>query len=164
MQKPQSEKITKIHLTKEKLREVCGEQIFSRGFEYVCSKDLRKRVVFKNSLFAEVRGNYGVYKTQLLVAGDKIYPSCTCPAEMYFCKHAVALGLTWIKEPQSFLNVEDLLKSLKSKTKAELIDIIRQMVVKSQNVLSVFGIKEFEDYNDEEEEEYFDDEDNEMER
>lgn len=54
---------------------------------------------------------------------------CSCPVGAGgHCKHAVALLLTWLHEPESFTTVEDLETALNRRSKAELIVIVRRML------------------------------------
>lgn len=54
---------------------------------------------------------------------------CSCPVGSGgHCKHAVALLLTWLHEPESFATVEDLETALGRRGKAELIVLIRRML------------------------------------
>jgi len=59
-----------------------------------------------------------------IVSGD-----CSCPIGTGgHCKHAVALLLTWLHEPETFMTVEDLETALDRLSKAELIVLIRRML------------------------------------
>jgi uncharacterized Zn finger protein len=55
--------------------------------------------------------------------------ACSCPVGAGgHCKHAVALLLTWLHEPESFTSVEELETSLEQRTKSELIILVRRML------------------------------------
>ncbi len=59
-----------------------------------------------------------------IIRGD-----CSCPVGTGgHCKHAVALLLTWLHEPNRFKTVEDLETALGRRSKAELIVLIRRML------------------------------------
>jgi uncharacterized Zn finger protein len=54
---------------------------------------------------------------------------CSCPVGVGgHCKHAVALLLTWLHDPDAFTTMEDLETSLDQRSKAELIVIVRRML------------------------------------
>ncbi len=69
---------------------------------------------------------------------------CTCPSELWPCKHVRALEATWECSPESFFDLETLLPSLKEESKADLLAIIFDMALTAPESLSVFGIDEFE--------------------
>ena len=140
-------------LTERALVRDAGQVIFDRADEYVCSEALNKRLVSEHVLSAQVYGNYGIYRVRLETGPrGKLTPFCTCPAEMFFCKHAVALGRTWIEAPESFFDLKTLDTRLEGYSKADFISLIRQMAESCPVVLGVLGIEGFE----EEEEDEFD--------
>jgi uncharacterized Zn finger protein len=132
--------------TETALRRAAGQVIFERADEYVCSEALTRRLVAKNTLSAQVYGNYGVYRVRLEVSSrGGLTASCTCPAEMDFCKHAAALGRTWLAEPESFFDLESLRQDLEGRSREELVELVLQMAAVQPAVLSVFGIEGFDE-------------------
>ena len=57
---------------------------------------------------------------------------------MTFCKHAAALGLTWIKEPGTFFNMNTVPELLSQKSTEELQELILQMIREIQKTLTGF--------------------------
>ncbi len=54
---------------------------------------------------------------------------CSCPVGAGgHCKHLAALLLAWLEDPGSFQEIEDLAASLKRRSKADLIALIRRML------------------------------------
>ena len=55
--------------------------------------------------------------------------TCSCPVGSGgHCKHAVALLLTWLHEPDRFTEMENLETALSRRSKAELIVLVRRML------------------------------------
>jgi hypothetical protein len=80
---------------------------------------------------------------------------CTCPSELWPCKHVHALRATWEANPDSFFNLDDWLKELPKQSKEKLIEAIGKIVVDSPALLSVFGVAGFvEDPDDDAYKEY----------
>lgn len=52
---------------------------------------------------------------------------CSCPIGGY-CKHVVALLLTWLAQPEAFIEQQDIETILQQCDKAELITLIKQML------------------------------------
>jgi uncharacterized Zn finger protein len=56
---------------------------------------------------------------------------CSCPVGAGgYCKHAVALLLTWIDDPEAFLEVEETRALLERRSKAELIELVERMIAR----------------------------------
>lgn len=145
-------------ITEEKIRQECGDVVFERAFEYACSGLLRKRMVFAKTweVRAEISGNYGNYQAVFRpLKNGLIHTWCTCPAEMPFCKHAAALGITWIREPDSFLNLDSIAAIVQQKTKTELEELMLQVLYRHPDTLSLFGIEGFEDEDELDDEDDF---------
>ena len=99
---------------------------------------------FGKQVAARIHGNFGVYRTEALKA-KKVSGECTCPSELWPCKHIHALRATWEKNPESFFDADEWLKKLSQQSKASLIKMIGKMVVQSPELLGLFGIPGFED-------------------
>lgn len=115
-----------------------------RVAEYVDSPLLTQRVRFGKQLFARIAGNYGVYRTQARQS-KKVTGDCTCPSELWPCKHIHALRATWDANPKSFFDLDGWLKELSQQSKASLVEAIGKMVAQSPDLLSLFGVPGFED-------------------
>ena len=113
---------------------------------------MTQRLWFGKRLSARIAGNYGTYRTQVRL-GDPDESSCTCPSEVWPCKHVRALEATWEQNPESFFDLETLLPTLLKQSKADLLAVIADMALTAPESLSVFGIPEFES-NDVEDEWY----------
>lgn len=142
-------------ITEDKIRVACGETIFERAFEYACTKYLRQRVFFPkiSQVRAQVEGNYGNYVAGFQpLKNGQIHTFCSCPAEMPFCKHAAALGIAWIREPESFFNMDSLTEILKGKSRPQLEELIVQILSYHTDCLCLLDIEGFEDEDEYEEE------------
>ena len=58
------------------------------------------------------------------------------------------------QEPESFFNLDDWLAELPKQSKESLVEAIRNMVLHSPNLLTVFGVPGFEEDEDDEEDYY----------
>jgi hypothetical protein len=124
-----------------------------RVAEYVDSPLVTKRVRYGRKVAAQIRGNYGVYRTFVSQASKGVTGGCSCPSEISPCKHIHALRATWEANPQSFFDLDEWLERLAKQSKADLIESIGQMVVQSPELLGLFGVAGFEE--DDEEDEYY---------
>ena len=122
--------------------------------EYVDSPMITHRLRYDKCVSAQIRGNFGVYRTTVEVDKKKVIGECSCPSELWPCKHVHALRATWDRNPNSFFNLDEWLATLPKQSKATLVDAIRDMVLLSPNLLSVFEIPGFEDEEDNEEDYY----------
>lgn len=148
-----AEQIRPLNLSETHLAHAVDEKIFHRAQPYV--GEFTHRLCCGNTIAGRVAGNYGVYAVSLGGDGSKLAPSCTCPADMEFCKHAVALGLTYLEEPDSFYDLRSLATQLEQRPPAELSVLIIQIATRYPQVLGMLGV---EGFADEEEEDDDDDE------
>jgi hypothetical protein len=148
-----------LHLTETQLAQAVDEKIFHRAQPYVGEFTHRLRV--EHTIVGRVAGNYGVYAVSLHSDGLQLTPACTCPADMEFCRHVVALGLTYLEEPNSFYDLCTLTAQLQQRSPRELIDLIVQIATRYPQVLGMLGVEGFADeaVEDEEDDEELDDED-----
>ncbi len=110
-----------------------GTKAFQRGFRYYEDGAIlnpRKRGA---GLIAECQGSQPApYRVEIHLSSEGIaWGICTCPGgEGGHCKHAAALLLTWVFEPESFSEVPELEKVLENQSKSELIALMQQMVAR----------------------------------
>jgi DNA-binding MarR family transcriptional regulator len=114
-----------------------------RATEYVNSPLMTQRLRRGRHISARVEGRYGVYRTHLRLT-RKVDGDCTCPSEAWPCKHIRALRATWDMYPETFLDVDELLRGFKTREKTELIAIIGQIVVEFPRTLAFLGVPGFE--------------------
>jgi hypothetical protein len=128
-----------------------------RVAEYVDSPLMTQRVQHGKQVSARIAGNYGVYRTQVVCSkkSKKLTGECTCPSELWPCKHVHALRATWEANPESFFDLDGWLKKLAEEPKASLVEAISNMVVAEPGLLSVFGVPGFEEEAEDDEDEYY---------
>ena len=122
--------------------------------EYVDSPMMLQRMRHENCVSAQIRGNCGVYRTTVDFKAKDVTGECTCPSELWPCKHVHALRATWDKNPDSFFNLDAWLAALPKEPKESLVEAIRNMVLHSPNLLAVFGVPGFEEDESEEDDYY----------
>ena len=122
--------------------------------EYVDSPMMTQRMRHEKCISAQIRGNCGVYRTTVEFKVKNVTGECTCPSELWPCKHVHALRATWDKNPDSFFNLDDWLAALPKEPKESLIEAIRNMVLHSPSLLTVFGLPGFEEDEDDEDDHY----------
>ncbi|HEY1171098.1 MAG TPA: SWIM zinc finger family protein [Verrucomicrobiae bacterium] len=84
-------------VTRENLQRCSGSQSFQRGNAYARSGAVHNLVEFNHRITAQVSGTEN-YTVELWVDANELAYDCTCPMgeDGTFCKHCVAVGLTWI--------------------------------------------------------------------
>ncbi len=112
-----------------------------RVTQYVDSDRMRYRIKIGKLLICRIHGNFGVYKTTYDFGKSSKETNCTCPAEYWPCKHSMALAKTYELAPDSFLDIEDILKEMQFKTKSELLEIIKKMIQRAPEILSMRLLK-----------------------
>ena len=84
-------------LTRRALSELAGERSFGRGEDYFESGCVERLAEYEGRITATVQGN-DRYTVKLWSENRRLLFDCTCPVgdEGSFCKHCVAVGLTWL--------------------------------------------------------------------
>ena len=114
-----------------------------RAAEYLDSPRMTQRVVHGKRLSARIDGNSGTYRTTVQV-GRKMDATCTCPSDLWPCKHVHAVRLTWDQNPESFFDLDALLRALVKRPKAQLIATIGELLSAQPEGLTLFGVPGFE--------------------
>jgi hypothetical protein len=122
--------------------------------EYVDSPLMTQRLRYEKCVSAQIRGNFGVYRVTVDLKAKKVTGECTCPSELWPCKHVHALRETWKQNPRSFFNLDEWLAELPKEPKETLVEAIRNMVLHSPSFLTVFGVPGFEEERDEDQDYY----------
>ena len=128
-----------------------------KELEYIGSPRMRQRLKAGSRLSVRIDGNHGAYRTSLKGEGGKqLTYSCTCPSPYYPCKHAAALAYTYLKEPETFFDVNTLEPRLEQLEKAELANLLLTCLTEYPKLLMVLGFvaqeEEDEEWEDEDEE------------
>lgn len=137
-------------LNEDQLKEVSTPLNLQRAENYVgkftnCSLD-------GSLLKGTIKGNHGAYQTVLKIDSDPISFSCDCSnSKEVFCKHAAALGLTYIYTPWVFANgktidrknldsFDDIKFYIKTTKLKLLLDDVRNKNYTSSQVAELAGI------------------------
>jgi len=85
-------------LDRQNLRRMAGARSFERGEDYFVNRLVGAIGEHKGAITAKVRGTRP-YQVKLWIEKEDLEYSCTCPvgADGDFCKHCVAVGLTWLE-------------------------------------------------------------------
>ena len=110
------------------------------AIEYIDSSLMRQRLRHARHVSALIEGRYGVYPAQAKLT-RRVDGDCTCPSDLSPCKHVRALRATWERNPSSFFDVRAFLRSLETRTKAELVGAISRIVAHYPQVLALFGVQ-----------------------
>ena len=151
-----------LPLTERQLAQATDEKTFHRAQPYV--REFTHRLRTGHSIAGRVSGPHGVYAVSLSIDGTTLVPSCSCASDEGFCKHVIALGLTYIEEPQTFYDFRTLTAQLEQYSHAELVDLTIRMASRYPQILAMLGVEGFEDEEDEDvmdDDELYDDEDDE---
>ena len=84
-------------LTRRAVHRLADQGTLERGVNYAAEGRVRGLVHDGDVVAAEVTGR-SRYRVRLWVEGDELAHVCTCPVgeDGLFCKHCVAVGLTWV--------------------------------------------------------------------
>ena len=118
-------------LTEEIIRALCTSQSFERAQQYYRSGAVYNTTIRGNQLASECEGSSApAYRLQVeLDDGGVRSVSCTCPYEMDgYCKHIVALLLTYLHKPEEFIERKSISELLSGMESDALVGLIARMV------------------------------------
>jgi len=139
-----------LRLTEEQLKNISSSITLQRAENYVGK--FYDCEIEGSKLKGKIKGNHGVYNVELFIDSDPLDFKCDCNASKeMFCKHAAALGLTYIYTPWVFTTEEELdrtkitstgelqfyLKSVKLKG---LIDELKRSGIGASALADITGI------------------------
>jgi len=115
-------------LTESTIRSYASTQSFERGREYYHSGAIYNTFRQGETLLAECVGTNTYHLRVELDEGGPRSVSCTCPYEMGgYCKHLVALLLTYIHKPDEFTERKTIPALLENVDKAELVALLTKL-------------------------------------
>ncbi|BAI80684.1 conserved hypothetical protein [Deferribacter desulfuricans SSM1] len=139
-----------LKLTEDQLRNICSPINLQRAENYV-GKFFDCKIQ-DNTIYGKIKGNHGIYNVSLKIDSDPLEYSCECKtSKEMFCKHAAALGLTYIYTPWVFETDEKLERDqiktldelsfyLKTTKLKHLIDELRTKGVGIAKLAEITGI------------------------
>ena len=114
--------------TESTIRSYTSDQSFERGREYYHSGAIYNAIRQGNILLAECKGTYTYHLRVELDEGGIQSASCTCPYEFGgYCKHLVALLLTYIHKPGEFIERKSISALLENMDKATLVTVLANL-------------------------------------
>ncbi len=119
---------------------MAGARSFERGEDYFASGQVGALAEHKGTMTAKVQGTR-TYRVKLWIENSKLEYSCTCPVGTggAFCKHCVAVGLSWLKEGQPKIlgkkrskpavTMDDVRAHLAGQDKDALVDMLMAQAI-----------------------------------
>ncbi|RPI01464.1 MAG: hypothetical protein EHM71_16390, partial [Zetaproteobacteria bacterium] len=123
------------------LRRMAGGRSFERGEGYFAGGRVSDRAEDRGKIVAEVHGTR-TYRVALWAEDGALEYSCTCPVgqDGDFCKHCVAVGLTWLdpagagprkapKREKPSVTMDDVRAWLADRDKSKLVDMLMEQAM-----------------------------------
>jgi len=116
-------------ITEQDVRSLVGEASFQRGQKYFRAGSIFDTRRAGMTLKAQCEGSRSTpYRVEVTFNNTGVADTdCSCPIGGY-CKHVVALLLTWLARPEAFIEQQDIEEILQQCDKAELITLIKHML------------------------------------
>lgn len=129
-------------LTEADIRAVCTSQSFARGQSYYRSGAILNPQREGYELRAQCQGSdWEPYEVEALLNEKGLTAaSCSCPYDWGgYCKHIVALLLTYVHDPEAFevIDAEAEKQRLAQLSRDELIDLVQQMLQEQPSLRSL---------------------------
>jgi uncharacterized Zn finger protein len=130
-------------LTESDVRRWTDDAFFGRGQGYFRSGHIFDQRLQGDTLKARCLGSGPApYHVEVTLGREGIVSGeCSCPVGAGgYCKHAVALLLTWVHERDTFLEVEELEPTLERRSKSELVTLVRRMIARYPDLESLLEL------------------------
>ena len=130
-----------LPLTTELLEQMCSPRVFREAERYAKSTNVTDKLRVGSTLSAKFHGTRGIYMTRLDLSERQFSFECTCPlaSSRKPCKHVIALGLTWLYQPEDFSDLELTLVRLSRLTKAEIITLLRKVATRMPEIVPLLN-------------------------
>lgn len=123
------------------IRALDTPKIFERGKKYYETGMIIQPVIRQNGLEAFSQGSMLYRVSATIEKGDIKQIYCSCPYDWgALCKHQVALLLTYLHEPKSFIQRPTISTLLADKSKTDLINLIEQMLDRHADLLDLVDL------------------------
>ena len=119
-----------------------NDAYFKRGQGYYASGAIYEQRSEGMKIKSKCSGSQAPFYRQEVIFNSKGIESaeCYCPVgDGGHCKHAIALLLTWVNDPNLFQETEALDAILDKRSKSELIAIIKEMLEQKPDLESSAG-------------------------
>ncbi len=130
-------------LTISAVRRWTADAYFKRGESYYAGGAIYEQRLQGMTIKSKCSGSQAPFYRQEVLFNSKGIESaqCSCPVGAGgHCKHAVALLLTWVNEPDSFQEVEAFDAVLEKRSKPELIALVKQMLEQEPDLESLLDL------------------------
>ncbi len=130
-------------IKKSDVRRWTDDVYFQRGQNYYEQGAIYEQRQSGMTLKSKCSGSQAPFYRQEVLFDSKGIESaeCSCPVGAGgHCKHAVALLLTWVNDPDSFKEVEAVDALLEKRSKADLIALIKQMLEQEPDLESLLEL------------------------
>jgi uncharacterized Zn finger protein len=128
-------------IERQNLRRLAGGRSFERGEDYFAGGRVGDLAEDRGKVVAEVHGTR-TYRVALWAEGGALEYSCTCPVgqDGDFCKHCVAVGLTWLdpgrdapkalrKREKPSVTMKDVRGWLANQDPQKLVDLLMEQAM-----------------------------------
>ena len=129
-------------LTEVQVRQLATKQSFERGDRYYRDGAIVSPIRQGSELRADCEGSH-LYFCQATLGSKNGVTAATCTCEYDWggiCKHLVALLLTYVRQPNAFDVVPPVEELLASRSQAELVALVGQMVQRHPDLLTLIEI------------------------
>jgi uncharacterized Zn finger protein len=130
-------------LTESDVRRWTDEAYFERGQGYFRNGYILNPRLQGKTLKARCLGSGPAPYHIEMTLGQKgiVFGDCSCPVGSGgYCKHAVALLLTWVHERDTFVEMEGLESALEQRSKAELVKLVHRMIARCPDLESLLEL------------------------
>jgi uncharacterized Zn finger protein len=133
-------------LTAERIKQLADSGSYQRGEAYFRQGHVYSVVEQGDAIVAEVAGSE-TYEVEFRVEDNELGYQCDCPVGVdgWFCKHCVAVGLTWLANPStvqkqkgkkkssSVTTLQDVQRYLEQQDQASLVKLIVDRALKDSD-------------------------------
>ena len=89
--------VVAVEVNADVVRGLADPKSFQRGEEYFAAGHVRRISVDGTAVSATVEGTHA-YRVRLDVTRNGLRGRCSCPHDVEFCKHCVAVALAWLEQ------------------------------------------------------------------
>jgi|GEM_PF-3488976 len=127
------------------LRDLVSRRRLERAASLVAEGRVFRRITNGDVVMAQVLTDDMVCHVEVEVGAYSFTTRCDCGSSVSHCEHAVAVGMAYVGDEESFFDLVEFLDDLARFRKTDLVRMLRAILGRDPEALNALGLPGFEE-------------------